>query len=61
MTTHKHSRLAAVRAHVTRIWSELDYASRRMFDIRTGAAFVKDQEKSRRRATQRPRSSPITS
>jgi hypothetical protein len=44
MTTHKHSLLAAVRAHVERIWSEVDYANRRMFDIRTGAHFMKPQE-----------------
>jgi hypothetical protein len=50
MTTHKHSRLAAIRAHVKRISSELDYANRRMLDIRTGAHFMKDQEKPRGRA-----------
>jgi hypothetical protein len=47
MTTYKHSRLATVSAHVKRIWSEVDYANRRMFDIRTGAHFMKPQERSR--------------
>lgn len=61
MSTHKHTRRTAVRARVNRIWSELDYASRRMIDIRTGAAFVTGQEKSRRRAAHRPRSPPIAS
>ena len=37
ITTHKHSRLAAVGARVERIWSEVDYANRRIVDIRTGA------------------------
>ena len=46
MTTHKHPRLAAVRARVERIWSEVAYANRRMFDIRAGAHFVKPQERS---------------
>ncbi len=53
MTTRKQTRLAAVRARVERIWSELDYANRRMFEIRTGAHFVEGPEKSRRRATLR--------
>ena len=51
MTTHRYSRLAAVRARVKRIWPELDYANRRMFDIRTGAHFMKPKERSPRRAT----------
>jgi hypothetical protein len=51
MTTHTHSRLAAIRARVKRIWSGIDYANRRMFDIRTGAHFMKPQERSPRRAT----------
>lgn len=59
MSTHKHTRLTAVRARVNRIWSELDYASRRMIDIRTGAAFETGQEKSRRPAAHRPRSRPL--
>lgn len=31
MTTRKHSRLAALRARVKRIWSEIGYANHRMF------------------------------
>jgi len=53
MTTRKQTRLAAAGAHVERIWSELDYANRRMFEIRTGAHFIEGQQKSRRRATRR--------
>ncbi len=51
MTTHKHSRLARVRARVKRILSEIDYANRRMFEIRTGGQFRKPQKRSPRRAT----------
>jgi hypothetical protein len=51
MTTHKHSRLAAVRARVKRIWLGIDYTNRRMFDVRTGAHFMKPQERSPGRAT----------
>jgi hypothetical protein len=53
MTTRQKARLAAVRARVERIWSELDYANRRMFEIRAGAHFVERHEKSRGRATRR--------
>jgi hypothetical protein len=53
MTTHKRSRLAAFRARVRRIWSELDYANRRMFDIRTSAHFMKPRERSPGRVTRR--------
>ena len=45
------SPLARFRARDRRIWSELDYANRRMFDIRTGAHFMKPKERSPRRAT----------
>ena len=51
MTTHKHSRLTAVRTRVELVWAELDYANRRMFEIRTGAHFIKGPEKPRGRAT----------
>ncbi len=53
MTTRKQTRLAAVGARIERIWSELDYANRRMFEIRTGAHFIEGQQKSRARATRR--------
>jgi hypothetical protein len=53
MTTRKHSRLAALRARVKRIWSGFDYANRRMFEIRTGADFTNGQDKSRGRAMRR--------
>jgi hypothetical protein len=53
MTTHRQSRLAAVRARVKRIWSELDYANRRMFEIRTGAHFIEGQEKAPGRPARR--------
>jgi hypothetical protein len=51
MITRRHSRLTAVRARMKRIWSEIAYANRRMFDFRTGAHFMKSQERSRGRAT----------
>jgi hypothetical protein len=53
VTTHKHSRLAAVRARIERVWSELDYANRRMFEIRTGWHLIERHETSRGRATPR--------
>lgn len=51
MTTHKHSRLARVRARVKRILSEIDYANRRMFDIRTRGHYMKPQKRTPRRAS----------
>jgi CelD/BcsL family acetyltransferase involved in cellulose biosynthesis len=51
MTTRKHSRLAALRARFKRLCSEIGYANHRMFDIRTGARFMKPHERSRRSAT----------
>ncbi len=48
MTAHKHSRWAAFRARVKQIWSEIGYANRRMFDIRTGARCMKPHERSPR-------------
>jgi hypothetical protein len=45
MTTHKHARLAGFRARVRRILSGIAYANRRMFDIRTGAHFMKPQDR----------------
>lgn len=55
MTTHRSSRLTAMRARIKRTWSELDYANRRMFDIRTGEHFMKGapEEKSPGRAARR--------
>jgi hypothetical protein len=53
MTTRNLTRLAAVRARVERMRSELDYANRRMFEIRTGAHFIEGQEKSRGRTARR--------
>jgi hypothetical protein len=53
MSTHNHTRLASVRARVRRIWSGLDHANRRMFDIRSGAHFMKRQETLRGCATRR--------
>jgi hypothetical protein len=45
MTTRKHSRRAALRARIKRIWSELGYANRRMFDIRTASHVMKGHER----------------
>jgi hypothetical protein len=55
MTTHKNSQLAAVRARIKRTWSELDYANRRMFDIRTGEHFIgrQSEKEPRERTTRR--------
>jgi hypothetical protein len=54
MTTHTSSRLTAVPARIKRAWSELDYANRRMFDIRTGEHFMGQAEReSRGRAAPR--------
>lgn len=51
MTTLKHSRLAALRARVKRIFSEIGYANHRMFDIRTGVRCMQSHESPRGRAT----------
>ena len=55
MTTHRSSRLTGMRARIKRTWSELDYANRRMFYIRTGAHFINGapEKKSRGRAARR--------
>jgi hypothetical protein len=45
MAAHKSSRLTRMRTRIKRIWSELDYANRRMFDIRTGERFMQDARK----------------
>jgi hypothetical protein len=42
MTVHKSSRVNEMRARIKRISSELAYANRRMFDIRTGERFMQD-------------------
>jgi hypothetical protein len=49
MATHKSSLLTGMRARIKRIWSELDYANRRMFDIRTGKHFIQDGRNEERR------------
>lgn len=56
MTTHTSSRLTAMRARIKRMWSELDYANRRMLDIRTGEYFMTGGRKndSSARMPQRP-------
>jgi hypothetical protein len=41
MRTQTRSRLSAIRARIRRGWSELAYANRRMFEIRTGEDFMK--------------------
>jgi len=53
MSAHKRT---AMRARIKRIWSELGYANRRMFDIRTGRHFMHDgrDEQPRTRAARRP-------
>ena len=55
MSTQKSSRLAAARARIRRIWSELDYANRRMFAIRTGEHLMNGapEKDSRRRVPRR--------
>lgn len=45
MISHKDSRPSTIVARLRRIWSELDYANRRMFEIRTGQPFVNDRDK----------------
>ncbi len=45
MTTHKHAHVPAMRARLKRVWAAIDDANRRMFAIRTGAHFVKPQER----------------
>ena len=46
MAAHKSSRLAAKRTRIKRIWSEVDYANRRMFYIRTREDLMQDGSKS---------------
>jgi hypothetical protein len=36
MTNANASRIRQIISRVTRVWSELDYAQRRVFEIRTG-------------------------
>ena len=40
MAAHMGSPLSAIGARVKQIWSEVNYANRRMFAIRTGEHFV---------------------
>jgi hypothetical protein len=55
MAARRSSRLIRIRARFKQIWSELDYANRRMFDIRTREYFMQDARKkdSRARAARR--------
>jgi hypothetical protein len=55
MSTQKSSRRVIARDRIKRIWSELDYANRRMFAIRTGQYSRKGQSRteSRGRAPRR--------
>jgi hypothetical protein len=55
MSTHTSSRLAAAPARIRRIWSELDYANRRMFAIRTAEYLMngEPEKESRGRAPRR--------
>lgn len=53
MAAQRRQRLAAIRARVKRTWSELGYANRRMFDIRTGQRFIAGEKDSPARAVQR--------
>lgn len=55
MALHRSSRLTWMRARIKRIWSELGYANRRMFAIRTGEQFMRDvpQKESRARTARR--------
>jgi hypothetical protein len=50
MAAHRSSRLTRMRARIKRIWSELGYANRRMFDIRTGEHFMRDARRKDSRA-----------
>ena len=57
MAAHRSSRLAEMHTRITRVWSELGYANRRMFDIRTGEHLIAARRKAdsrgrmKRRAT----------
>jgi hypothetical protein len=53
MAVQKRSRLATFRARVKRIWSELRYANRRMFYVRTGERFLEGEKDSNTRAVRR--------
>jgi hypothetical protein len=57
MAAHRAWHLAAIRARMRRILSELGYANRRMFDIRTGEHFMEraPEDDSRPRVTRRAR------
>ena len=45
MAAHKSSRLTRLRARIKQLWSEVDYANQRMFDIRTREYFMQDARK----------------
>jgi hypothetical protein len=58
MSTRTRSRLSALRARIKRGWSEVGYANRRMFDIRTGEQFVERPSDPEPRA-RRPRKTAV--
>lgn len=53
MAAQRRQRLAAIRARVKRTWSELGYANRRMFDIRTSERLMQGGKDSSTRSTGR--------
>lgn len=59
MAAHPNSHLTRMRTRVKQIWSELGYANRRMFDIRTGEYFMQDvRPKQSRGRSARRRAAP---
>jgi hypothetical protein len=52
--------LAAIRARIERVRSELDRANRRMFDIRTSEYLMKGQPEQETRGRARPRTAAPT-
>lgn len=55
VSTHRTSRLAAARARIRRIWSELDYANRRMLAIRTAEYLMNGEREKQSRGRARRR------
>ncbi len=41
MSTTKTSRIGQIVGHVSRVWGEMDYAQRRLLEIRTGAELTR--------------------
>ncbi len=41
MSTTKTSRIGQIVDHVSRVWGEMDYAQRRLLEIRTGAELTR--------------------